>query len=1070
MKKAFFFPLQVSLCTVCCFYASSGITQAQVTSDGTVNTQVNQDGNSAVITGGETRGGNLFHSFQDFSVPTGNEAFFNNADSIQNIFSRVTGGNISNIDGLIRANGDASLFLINPAGIIFGENARLDIGGSFYGSSASSILFEDGEFSAVDNLQQPVLTINAPIGLNFRDDPGNITVRNDGNGARQLDSEIIDTQNALRVDSSATIGIVGGNLFFENATVKTAGGRIELGSVAEGTVDLIAVENGFTLGYSNIEAFRDITLSGNSVVDASGVGGGDIQVAGNSISLTGISDFTTNTLGSEPGGDINIFAADSIEISGVENELNFASAISNRVFPSGTADAGDINIETGSLTIGDLAFIGTSSIGQGNAGSIKIDASDSITIESQGNFSAILSNIANGASGNGGSIDITTPSLTLSNGGLINANTSGQGNAGKITVNATNSIILESQDNNSVIASNVDSNAIGNGGNVNLTTGSLALSNGAFVTSNTLGQGNAGNIIIDANSLSLTSGSFFSANANSSQGNAGNININANETVSLDGIGTGFFTNVRTAETVGNGGNIEIITGSLSISNQATLDTTSFGQGNAGNVTINANNFISLEGNDPSSLSNTPIQTFVSGNNAQGNAGNIEINTGSLALNNGAGLLAANVADGKAGNVIIDATGNVSFANGSNIFATGAPGGSINLNAKNLSISSGSIFFAGITSENNSSAAPTGDISINLAEDLIIDGLNSDDSTYINNSSFGTGNPGNVEITARNITFQNGGSIASFSEEQETVSIGNITLSATGDIVFDGIKSFQRSGILNQLPENTSGSIGEINLTAQNLTLTNGAAISSLVAGNGDSGNINIDVANSISIDGFGEATTENSSGTLASAISTDIFRTGTGNGGTININTQNLELSRNGLISSQVLGKGNGGNININAESLLGIQERTLNPQTNDINASSELSLDGTININILSFDPIQGVTELSQNVVESQETTAQACQSDRNIAASNQLTIQGKGGTIADPAESLDSASIIVDGQVDNNSASVPAPIETAQGKIQPARGIKVTESGEVILTAYHTDNAGNRLPIIASSCGSK
>ena len=141
------------------------VTLAQVTTDGTVNTQVNQNGNSAEITGGETRGGNLFHSFQDFSVPTGNEAFFNNANDISNIFSRVTGGNISNINGAIRANGSASLFLINPAGIIFGENARLDIGGSFYSSSASSILFEDGEFSATDLTTPPVLTINAPIGL-----------------------------------------------------------------------------------------------------------------------------------------------------------------------------------------------------------------------------------------------------------------------------------------------------------------------------------------------------------------------------------------------------------------------------------------------------------------------------------------------------------------------------------------------------------------------------------------------------------------------------------------------------------------------------------------------------------------------------------------------------------------------------------------------------------------------------------------------------------------------------------------------------------------------------------------
>ncbi|MEO1672636.1 MAG: filamentous hemagglutinin N-terminal domain-containing protein, partial [Cyanobacteria bacterium J06631_2] len=174
MPKALFVPLQLSLGTVICLHTSSLL--AQVTSDGTVNTQVNQNGNVAEITGGETRGDNLFHSFQDFSVGTGNEAFFDNANDISNIFSRVTGGRISDIDGAIRANGSANLFLINPAGIIFGENASLSIGGSFLGTTADSILFEDGEFNATDLDNPPLLTVNAPIGLSFRDNPASIKV------------------------------------------------------------------------------------------------------------------------------------------------------------------------------------------------------------------------------------------------------------------------------------------------------------------------------------------------------------------------------------------------------------------------------------------------------------------------------------------------------------------------------------------------------------------------------------------------------------------------------------------------------------------------------------------------------------------------------------------------------------------------------------------------------------------------------------------------------------------------------------------------------------------------------
>jgi filamentous hemagglutinin family protein len=98
----------------------------QVSPDRTTNTIVTTNNQrDFTVEVGSQAGGNLFHSFQLFSVPTGGSVFFNSATTVQNIFSRVTGTNVSTIDGSIRASGNANLFLLNPNGVIFGANATL---------------------------------------------------------------------------------------------------------------------------------------------------------------------------------------------------------------------------------------------------------------------------------------------------------------------------------------------------------------------------------------------------------------------------------------------------------------------------------------------------------------------------------------------------------------------------------------------------------------------------------------------------------------------------------------------------------------------------------------------------------------------------------------------------------------------------------------------------------------------------------------------------------------------------------------------------------------------------------
>ena len=243
-------------------------TAAQIVPDTTLsnNSIVPPGCNNCEITGGTAVGSNLFHSFEQFSVPTDGSAVFSNASTIENIISRVTGGSISEIDGLIGANNSANLLLINPKGIIFGPNASLDIGGSFLASTASSVLFADGtQFSATDPQAQSLLTVSVPVGLGLGDEPG------------QIAGEFA----ILDVPVGETLALVGGNLSLEGVFLTAAEGKIELGSVAgKNIVSLTPNNRGWVLDYEGVENFRDISLSQAAFVGAGGDRGGNVQIQG----------------------------------------------------------------------------------------------------------------------------------------------------------------------------------------------------------------------------------------------------------------------------------------------------------------------------------------------------------------------------------------------------------------------------------------------------------------------------------------------------------------------------------------------------------------------------------------------------------------------------------------------------------------------------------------------------------------------------------------------------------------------------------------------------------------------
>lgn len=596
---------------------------AQIVPDGTLPnySSVKTINNISIIDGGTQTGNNLFHSFKEFSVTAGTTAYFNNDANIQNIISRVTGSNISNINGIIRASGVANLFLINPNGISFGNNAELNIGGSFIASTASSLNFADGtKFSATDIKLQPLLTVSIPIGLQFEKTAN--PIRNQSQASPNSTTNSLGYPVGLKVQTGKTLALIGGEVILEGGNLTAPGGRIELLSVADNSkVSLRLTSQGWVFESENVKNFQNIQVFEQTAipsnVDASGEGGGSIVVNGNRISVTGGSNILNKTLGSDSGGDLTVNAKDSVELIGSGTPLTTGT--------ESVGNAGELTITTKNLIIRNGAQVVTYSSGLGSSGRLTVNASESI--ELIGGFSFILPKINSTryipsailsvafAAGNAGEITINTARLNIQGGAKISTDSPGlylllsneylpaKGKGGNLTVNALDSIELAGAEKNGLTVSGLftSTNSSGDAGNLKINTNRLIVRDQAKVnvssqfdpeilnfSNNASNLGSAGNLEVRANYIILDNQGKLVAETDDSKG--GNINLQVQNLLNLRG-NSQISTSAGKAQAIGDGGNIIINTpnGFIVAQNRENSDITANAfTGAGGNIQINA--------------------------------------------------------------------------------------------------------------------------------------------------------------------------------------------------------------------------------------------------------------------------------------------------------------------------------------------------------------------------------------------------------------------------------------------------------------------------------------------------
>ena len=927
-------------------------TLAQVTADQTLGTQVVDINLNSFILGGATVDNtNLFHSFGSFNVPSGGAAIFINDPSLTNIFARVTGGTASDIQGRIGTQGTANLYLINPNGIIFGTSARLNIGGSFVATTANAIQFPSStEFS----LTSPVTSTNTLLSVNPTAFLFN-QIANQGTNS-------IENRGSLIVPNNKSLILLGGNIaptsnatgeiLMDGGRLGALGGRVEIGGLAApGSVGINTNGNSLSLSFPDSVARANTSLINNALILASGVGGGDIVVHANSLSLLNSSDFFAGILDNQgssqtQAGDIAINATGIVTVA--ENSIIGNSSL-------GIGDSGNINIVSQSLHIINGSVQAFSL--QGNSGTVNIKVGDTVSL-SESQISSIVrpkdsslqSNfLGTPTRGKSGGINIQTRNLSVVDNSIISASNILADDSGDIKIQANNSVILN---------------------------------NRATIFSSVFGQGNAGNLSIITNRLDIRNNSQI-ATTTFSNGNGGDININAHD-ISIDksfisGGASSFRTDITN---IGNAGTINIQTERISLTNRGLITSISDEPapektiGYGGNINITANELIEIDTKGTTGVITGLVARTFSGSRA----GDINLNTKNLIVRDGGyiSVEASNNLGGNAGNITINASNSVeltsSIGNRPSIIFTGVSdfndnaiavgnGGDLKISTQNLQLTNAAIS-AGTFGQGNA-----GNINIFSNDGVVID-------NSVINSRIGAGavgNGGDIDIQTQRLTLTNGGGIDTVVSPPEgnlpggQGKGGTIRINATDAVTISGTNAngFE-SAILTETQGGAFGQSGDIIINTDYFRVVDNGSVSTLTGNSSDAGNILIntrvmEVLNGAAVvtgtESIGKAgdITINATDKINILSNTDLHgntgllasTTSSGDAGNIYLFTTELNLlAPNSNLPAPVLvatlsqGSGIAGNINI-------VATGNYNANNGLISARSEQAGGGNISVN---------------------------------------------------------------------------------------------------------------------------